>query len=186
VDARLTHELLPLSLLLDVRAISALYDVQPSAVHMKSTQTADQGNVCCYLQAGYQSVEGQVPNALQQQQQAQALAQQRVAQRNATAMTRKQQLLVAKEEKQTAREKAQQQLLEQLQDTAAPKAARDPRRLLSVTAAAAARAATAAEEAAERQKHAEGTAASRGSMGGGFVLHLGHKAVPAWASGMRM
>uniref|UniRef100_A0A383VQX3 Uncharacterized protein n=1 Tax=Tetradesmus obliquus TaxID=3088 RepID=A0A383VQX3_TETOB len=137
-------------------------------------------------QAGYQARAGQLTAVQQQQQQAQALAEQRVAQRNAAAMARKQQLLAAKEEKLAAREKAQQQLLEQLQDAATPKAARDPGRLLSGTAAAAARAATAAAEAEERQRQAEGTAAGRGSMGGGFVLHLGHKAVPAWASGMRL
>lgn len=144
--------------------------------------------LCCrWLQAGYQAGAGQLTAVQQQQQQqAQALAEQRVAQRNAAAMARKQQLLAAKEEKLAAREKAQQQLLEQLQDAATPKAARDPGRLLSGTAAAAARAATAAAEAEERQRQAEGTAAGRGSMGGGFVLHLGHKAVPAWASGMRL
>lgn len=86
-------------------------------------------------------------------------------------------------DKQQARERAQQQLLTEL-EAVKPRVDRDPSRLLSATAAAAARAAKATQEEVPNAEGAKGVI-GRGSIPSGFVLHLGHKAVPAWASGMR-
>lgn len=110
--------------------------------------------------------------------------QQRLLQRSSATLERRQQLVAAKAEKQAAREKVQQQLLAELEPSR-PKVDRDPSRLLAATATAAAKAAG-SEEPADTGKAADtGALLGRGSIPSGFVLHLGHKAVPAWASGMR-
>eukprot|EP00878_Enallax_costatus_P044475 GHUV01053116.1.p1 GENE.GHUV01053116.1~~GHUV01053116.1.p1 ORF type:complete len:497 (+),score=185.11 GHUV01053116.1:231-1721(+) len=105
---------------------------------------------------------------------------QRLQRRNSATFERRQQLMTAKEEKQAARDRAQQQLLAEIETVNVD---RDPNRLLAATASAASR--RASKDEADGAVAAEKSILARASMPSGFVLHIGHKAVPAWASGMR-
>lgn len=101
--------------------------------------------------------------------------------RSNASLERHQQLITTKQEKQGARGRAQEQLLAEIETV---KVDRDPNRLLAATACVASRRAS-KDDASNDVVAAEKSILAHGSIPSGFVLHIGHKAVPAWASGMR-